>query len=561
MNCRKPARLLPLAGLAGLFVVALAVRLQGIAFGLPSLYDPDEPIFVLTAMKLLRDHTLNPQWFGHPATTTIYAIALIEGLSFLAQLLTGRITGPQDLVAKAFADPSILFLPARYFTVACGLAVILCTWLVAQRLDHKGGRPWIAAALVAVMPIMVKYSQIVRSDMHATIFGLLVVYAALRILAEGRMRDYAIAGLCLGFGVATKWPTAVFAAGVGFSALARVIDHRDRPGRALTGLVLFGTVSLAGLFVASPYLFLDYRQVISDLSGEVQNRHLGATGFGFLGNVQWYLQSVALRSLGLASALLAGLGMMFALRDQPGFRVVILPTVLLLLVALALQNIVWERWMVPFMPFAAIAVADGVAGLAEWAGRATGGRTVRPVTVALALLAGLAPVQGLVAYAHERDTDTRRLAADWLRDHAPPGSVITLEHMEFTLLPRPFEFRFPLGDAGCLDVRKALASRITNAQVGRWRGKRTIIDLGTVNPDMIDSCVGNFALLMNYDRYVAEAAQYPAELANYRHLIARGRIVATFRPEPGRVGGPTSRIVRFGAAPGAERLTEGRTGS
>src|SRR5665213_606470 len=72
-----------------ILLLALLLRLIGFTFGLPSLYDPDEPFFLITGFKLLRDHSLNPGWFGHPGTTTIYALALIE----LAIVTTGNLTG------------------------------------------------------------------------------------------------------------------------------------------------------------------------------------------------------------------------------------------------------------------------------------------------------------------------------------------------------------------------------------------------------------------------------------------------------------------------------------
>ena len=66
------------SALAIILLVALAWRLHNIGFGLPSLYDPDEPIFMIKALELLTNGTLNPKWFGHPGSTTIYLLALID---------------------------------------------------------------------------------------------------------------------------------------------------------------------------------------------------------------------------------------------------------------------------------------------------------------------------------------------------------------------------------------------------------------------------------------------------------------------------------------------------
>ena len=56
--------------LAGLLLAALLMRLHGIGFGLPALNDPDELMFELGAIRMMRTLSLDPGWFGHPATTT-----------------------------------------------------------------------------------------------------------------------------------------------------------------------------------------------------------------------------------------------------------------------------------------------------------------------------------------------------------------------------------------------------------------------------------------------------------------------------------------------------------
>jgi len=54
-----------------ILLLAAAIRIHGVAFGLPGLNDPDEPLFMMTALDMLRSGNLNPGWFGHPATATI----------------------------------------------------------------------------------------------------------------------------------------------------------------------------------------------------------------------------------------------------------------------------------------------------------------------------------------------------------------------------------------------------------------------------------------------------------------------------------------------------------
>src|SRR5437868_6505920 len=87
MNRPVSASRLALGAILGLAVV---LRLYQIGFGLPGLYDPDEPLFIVMGAGLLTRGTLNPHWFGHPGSTTIYLTALIQALVFLTGWLSGR---------------------------------------------------------------------------------------------------------------------------------------------------------------------------------------------------------------------------------------------------------------------------------------------------------------------------------------------------------------------------------------------------------------------------------------------------------------------------------------
>ena len=52
------------AALGLILLVALALRLHNIGFGLPSMYDPDEPIFMIKALHLPAYQNLKPGRVG-----------------------------------------------------------------------------------------------------------------------------------------------------------------------------------------------------------------------------------------------------------------------------------------------------------------------------------------------------------------------------------------------------------------------------------------------------------------------------------------------------------------
>jgi len=519
--------------LIAVLLVAAWLRLDGVGFGLPALNDPDEPLFMMTAFDMLRNHTLNPGWFGHPGTTTLYCLALailaIGGLG----TLSGRFDGADGFAAAVFADPSIVFLPARLFIVVCGLACVLLTYMIGRRLwGQRAGL--FAAAILAVNALHVEYSQVVRTDVQASVFMLLCVLQSLAVLVNGRRRDYALAGLLVGLACATKWPAAAIALSPLCAGLARR-DYRQ--------LAVFLAAAVASLVVISPFLLLDNAVVLHDLAGEARPVHPGATGSGLLGNLAAYAGGPLLASFGVAGLMLAAIGTICAWCDRR-WSFAIAPAFALFAVLIAAQHLMWERWLVPLLPFLALSAAWALEWIVARIALAVGGRESWVAIAGLALL--LAPMLGEArTMAAERRNDTRQVASAWIRANVAPGSSIVLEHGAIDLLDGPWALRFPLGSAGCIDPREMLSNQISARQVERKREGRAIVDLGHVDRAQLDSCRTDFAVLSHLARYQAEAETYREPLQRYRELIASGVLVARIEPRPGERGGPVILIFRF----------------
>lgn len=530
--------------LAAILVLALLLRLRGLGFGLPGLYDQDEPIFVLLGLKLLRDHSLNPGWFGHPGTQTIYALAAIEAALFGWGAMTGAYPTPEAFAQAIYHDPSPLFLSGRAFIVACAIAVIALTFVLGRRLfDTRTGL--VAAALLAIDPIHIRWSQVIRTDVHATVFVLLAALAAAAVARRGRLRDYGWAGVAIGFACATKWPSAAAAVGLFGAAALRWWEAPEERRQVALGVALFAGASVAALFVASPYLFLEWRTVVVNLHGEGKPTHLGATGHGLVSNMAWYVGGPLAQALGWVGLAFASLGIGLGARRSRVFAATALPTAIAFFVMIAGQALIWERWIVPLLPFASIAAAVGIIAVMDWT-RQRWGRGASMLATALASVAVTLPLVFIGnAQAAERLTDTRALASAWARAHIPPGSSVAVEYPAFDLLPQPWRFLFPVGDLGCVDVRAALGGKFRYSSVQKQQGARTVIDLANIAPDRVATCRADWLLIDNWDRYRAEAASYGPELDIYRRMTAGGVEVATFRPVPDKVGGPTVRIVRL----------------
>ncbi|WP_171982570.1 glycosyltransferase family 39 protein [Sphingomonas sp. LM7] len=525
-----------------ILLVAAGLRIRGIGFGLPALNDPDEPLFMMTAVEMLQNHSLNPGWFGHPGTITLYCIALVSLAVGGIGVATGQYADADAFVSAVYADPAILFVPVRLCIAACGVACVDLTWRLGKRIG--GPRVGLlAAAFLAVNAVHIDYSQVIRTDIQASVFMLLCLSSAIAIVEHGRLRDYLLAGMFVGLGCATKWPAATIALSPIAAGIWRIAQgHRDA-----RKLLAFAAAALGALVLASPFLLFDYPTVLHDLAGEARPIHPGATGGGLIANLAWYVGHPLYFSFGVAGVALAAIGTVLIARRNRTAAIAVLPGVAAFAVLICLQALRWERWLIPLLPFAAIALGYAVHALSD-ALRWRTGRALPILEPLVALLLIVPMLQAAQHRATERANDTRQIASAWIRAHAPPDSAILVEHAAIDLVAGPWKLLFPLGSAGCLDARKLLARNIRYAEAETFRSGRPVVDLGNVDLAGLAGCRARYAVLSHYDRYRDAGADYAPEWQRYAALTRDGMLRQVIAPAEGLRGGPTLYIFEFSGA-------------
>jgi 4-amino-4-deoxy-L-arabinose transferase-like glycosyltransferase len=527
--------------LAAILMVAFGLRLYNLDFGLPSLYDPDEPLFVVKAAELLTDGTLNPRWFGHPGTTTIYLTSLVCIVVFLGGMIGGSWSSIHDFTQAAFADPGLIFLPARFAMVLIAVTSVWLTYRVGRRL-HGASCGLVAAALLALNALHISWSQVIRTDIQASMFMLGALYFSIGIARTGRQKDYIRAGVLTGVAIATKWPAAtVFVAVIG----ASIAQARARPEarrEELRKLGLAGVTAVAALLIASPFLLLDWQTVMSDLSGEARPVHLGHTGHGFWGNLVSYLQLQVAGSMGWIAMPLIAAGIAISAIRSTAARYTLLPAAIAFLCIISKQQLIWARWILPLLPMLTIFAAVALVWISDRIARPL--RMSPAVTTAILMIAAAIPAfLNTLGAIRERENDTRAMAAEWAKRHVPAGSTVALEHLELALRDQPWKILFPIGQAGCIDGIKALQTGVRYDDVNRDRKGAPIVDLGNIADEKLGSCRADYSILSYYDLYLTEAQAFPKQISTYRKLLNGQRTVAVFRPKQGSIGGPTIRIV------------------
>ncbi|WP_341712397.1 glycosyltransferase family 39 protein [Erythrobacter sp.] len=516
-----------------LAVWALGIRLYGIDFGLPAILDPDELIFQLGAVRMIESGNLNPGWFGHPATTTMYVLAVVDALVFAVGRLLGDYASLEQFGEAIFLDPGIVMLPSRIAMAVFAVFSIVLTYRLGTRIgDRMVGL--VGAALMTFNPVHIAWSQVVRSDIMATTFLLLVMLASTKLDQNPRKRDYVIASLYTALAITSKWPFALAFLGVVGSIFLGALHRSGRVNDALRPSLWCGAFVCLFVVLISPHLLLDFGTLVSNLQGEAQVQHVGATGTGFLSNLLQYLSGPIWRGLGPLGSALAIAGFVFA-RHQVRLWVIAGVPAIAILIVIANQNLVWDRWAIALFPFLSILAGFGASGILQTFGAGQRVRLLAKITMALGLV--LPPLCASLGAANERIHDNRRQATDWAKQNLPKGRSLLIEHFAFDLVSSEFEILFPIGVGGCFDARQMLAGRIDYQMVDSLRGGKSNLDYAAVPEAKLASCKSDFAILTEHQRYRIDRARFPAAFNRYQEVIASGSVLKRFPAVSGEIGG------------------------
>jgi 4-amino-4-deoxy-L-arabinose transferase-like glycosyltransferase len=413
----------PAVLLAFIVVVGALVRLHAIDFGLPYLYDPDENWFVAIAREMLADQNPNPGWFGHPGTPVVYLLAaLYGGFHWIVEVL-GLPAHSAELHAFFKHYHTEIFLVGRLVSVAFAVATIGLTYAVGARLFASRTVGLLAAAFMALSPLHVMYSRLIRTDIQATFLVLTVFWFTLDIVERGRSRSVLLAGLLTGVATATKYPAAL----IGLTAVLAICFMPGSAKRRLGMLAGYLGAAALGLFIASPYLLLDMQTAITDLTLEAPAWVVSHSDRGFLADLAWYLGHPFAFAVSAGGALFAVAGIVLCLKDRSPSRWLALSFPAVFLIFIAALPLRVRHWIMPLVPFlctlAGYALFEALRFMRRRASLEFG---VWPVFVMMAVTLPLAKAD-VTRSRQLQLPDTRTLAGDWIMAHIPPGRSLVVE--------------------------------------------------------------------------------------------------------------------------------------
>jgi len=496
--------------------LALALNLWGIRRDLPYVHDYDEQPFVVNAYGMAVTDGWDPHWFGHPGSTMIYPLRIIDDCWIT------YVHGGDDYQRAAVFGPEVAFQShseeyfylGRLLSIAYLVASVPVLYFMGRRLFGERVALW-GSLLWIVIPQIVAQAQLTRTDTAILFFGFLVIDLLARYSEHPsqKLRLWIAASIacaisshfkmaCLGLlWLWTEW------------RVHRQKKIAEIPTRHLADVLLATGCCALVFLILNPFLFVHLETFRRNIASETPLQHPGADGFSPVGNLAWYLFQAIPCAFGWIPCAFALLGGVFVL-SRGSFGQKLLPGfIALYLFGVIWSPLHWERWMTVILPALSFLAINAFFRLIDTVA-AKYRRVLQIAGIALLLLP---PLYNLI-FQNIRNSsfNTRMQALQWVQQNIPKDSKIAYEWYTAPLARQPYH----AVEIHALGVHADLKTY-------RVHGFQYLI----VSSSM-------------YDRFFADPKRYGVETAFYRELFAKGEPEVSFLPSS-TVGGPEIRIYRM----------------
>ena len=467
-----------------ILLLALALRLWGVAFGLPYVIQPDEPSVELRVLHMWLAGDPNPHYYVYPS--------LYYDVQALWALVVGHAVGlfQPDVLRHPYLHLPVYYLAGRVLTALCGTITVYVVFLIGRTFSVRLGL--IAAFFLAVAAQHIQQSHYITVDAPTALFTALAAFFALRLLRGGGPRDVVWGGVAAGLAAGTKYN-----AGLALALPVVAVLLSRQSWRWRIGACAVAAVACAVTFVVTtPFALLDPPPFLNSL--RVVARHYGGGHPGAEGNDNaiWYLLYLWNTGLQAPLTLLALLGVAAVVLRNRRAGLTLLAFAVPYYALLCSTFVRFDRNLLPLLPFLAVLAAATTETLIPPLAVA-----LRNRTAALALLLGVAAAPSAYAASTADFALTHpfseQIAAAWVNANLPPGAALATENWEGLSLDSP---RLRITHVGWY-AQHPYAWYVA-------RGVRYVA---------VDSWTDG--------GFLSDPRRYPVETARYRELYRRARLL------------------------------------
>jgi hypothetical protein len=327
-----------------------------LAWGLPQKLDADEYIFVFAAMEMFSPPYFHPGWFGAPASTLIDLLALVYGLTAILGTAIGYYDNVQEFTNVLWLeDGEVHYVMGRFLSALFSVFSLFLTYKISRKFTSFS-ISLCALILCGFSYLFVFYSAVIRMDMMQVFSLLFCAYYCIRLIDKNYISRKASITLGLFFAVSvfSKYPSITFVVPIIYTYVLVAENFKT----AFIKFFTFGCAVCFFSFLISPYFFLDFSGVLSDIVKESRSYSLSATSLGFWASISKYYMYSLRENFGILALVIGSLGALVMLKNKRGH--VILLSILPYLIFISSLSLWWNRWILPIIPFFTILVAIGL---------------------------------------------------------------------------------------------------------------------------------------------------------------------------------------------------------
>ena len=426
-------------------VVALGLRLYGLRYGLPAVYNPDEVAIMSRALAFAKGD-LNPHNFVYPSFY-FYVLFAWEGLTAVAAVATRAVSSFGEFQREFFLDPTRVFVAGRLLTALLGTATAVATGVLGTKM--WGRTTGVTAALiVAVSPLHVLNSHYVKHDVPMSLLVVLAYLAYWPLWCDGERKPEAalhspvasafrrkilVAAAITGVAFSTHYYAIFLAIPLAWSAARGATSAAD----ALKRIALAALVSAVVFFALSPFILLEPHTALRDM---IANRQIvvdrAVETLGYASSAARYGSLLFFDTVAVPNALLAIAGLIVAVVTRPRDAAWLLAFPIPFLAFIA-STYPASRYLVLVVPFVALFVGAAVSRI-----EARFGITLVAFCVVPAMINTL-NIDSFI-----RRTDTRTLAKAFIESHVPDAATILTQPYSVPLEPTADSLREAVARTG-----------------------------------------------------------------------------------------------------------------
>lgn len=431
----EAARVWARANVTAVFALAPVVIVAGAAFlrftglesGVPFNLGVDEPEIMERAVRIMKTGDFNPHFFDYPGLY-IYLQTFVACLRFVVGANDGMWTNLDQTSTANF------YVWGRGVTALLGTITVLLVHRIGMRWDRRTAA--FGAGLMAVMPLHVRESHFVLTDVPLTFFVTLTWLLTLRAHERGQLIHFCWAGVGAGLAMATKYPGAL---ALVLPLVTVWMTPGAQPSRLLAAGAVLASAGIAFL-AAAPYTILDLPGFLNAY-GYLASYYYSVKGLSEPAAITYYKhlsRSIGPLAWGLVVAGLA-VHLVQIVRSPDRVRwtlTLVFPVVFFYF--LSGQVLVFGRYLLPLVPFVCLMAAASTTALIDLLHRVGASRAIRAIAVgAVCTIAIFPPARQSYGFVQTMlRTSTVELAYKWIDANVPKGSKVVIETQALRL-PAP----------------------------------------------------------------------------------------------------------------------------